>query len=127
MADIFQTAKTIGELGVMSVISAVAIVLCVWWIFKVRPKEQEEDKRNKEILLQQVTLSRVALENSTEVIKQNTQAWTESMAENRSLRKELGVLKGAVHDLTESIGRHDCRSENIARDLAILKETSNLK
>jgi uncharacterized coiled-coil protein SlyX len=114
MPEINAVASSVLNYGALVVFFAVSLGLIVHWYVKRYPKELAERNKLFQVLLEQVALSRQALETSNQVITQNTS----EMAETRASHIRLGERMGGMED---SLVRHDARAEEIAKDTTVIR------
>lgn len=114
MPEIDSVVAATLNYGALVVFFAVVLGLIIHWYVKRYPTELAERNKLFQILLEQVALSRQALETSNQVITQNTN----EMGETRLSHVRLGERMECVED---SLIRHDSRAEEIAKDTSAIR------
>lgn len=115
MPGVEETARVVSDLGVLAAFFVVVISIVGFYLVKVLPEDRKYSRTLNQTILEQVALSRQALETSNLVIEQNS----DEMRANRESHKRLGERLEAVEDCLHA---HDLRAEAIAKDVAVIKE-----
>lgn len=103
------TPEVVNNYGALTVFFAFGLGLIGHWYFKRYPREQEERSEMMNLLVEQIVLSRQALDTSNLVIKQTIEESKEARVSHQRLAERMECV-GA------SLERHDARAEEMARD-----------
>ncbi|MDY0341030.1 MAG: hypothetical protein RBS17_07440 [Coriobacteriia bacterium] len=103
------TPDVVSNYGALTIFFAFVLSLIGHWYFKRYPREQKERSEMMNLLVEQIVLSRQALDTSNLVIKQNI----DESKEARGSHQRLGERMKCVEN---SLAHHDYRAEEIAKE-----------
>lgn len=107
-------AELVANYGALTVFFAFGIALLGYYVFRVEPENRKYNRELNSTIMEQVALSRQALETSNEVIRMNN----DEMRENRLSHQRIGERLECVED---AVKVHDTRAIDIAKDVAVIK------
>lgn len=103
------TPEIVTNYGPLIVFFAFVLGVIAHWYFKRYPNEQKERSEMMKLLIEQIVLSRQALDTSNLVIKQNIEEFKDTRSSHQRLWERMEILESILT-------RHDMRAEDVARD-----------
>lgn len=108
------TPDAVTQYGPLVIIFTLVAAFAVYYYWKVWPEDRKYQRDLNGAILEQVALSRQALETSNLVIAQNSDELRESRGSHTRIGERLGCLE-------EKVERHDERAEQISKDTQAIR------
>jgi hypothetical protein len=111
---LMTTPQQILDFGVTTVLIALVLSVTGYYLMKILPGDRQYQRKLTETIVEQVSLSRQALETSNEVIRMNSSEMKDNRLSHSRIWGRLGSLEAKVE-------RHDERAEEIAKDTQAIR------